>query len=96
MRKFGKVLSLLAVAVVVLALFMVAGFRTSAWWREAATPEALAPANGRFVQTDRGTIHVSVWGADNPKTVVMTHGMAPGAGCGRKRPVSWTGKGIAS
>lgn len=68
------------IAVILVAMLLVAGFRTSAWWRETAAVEALAPANGRFVETSLGTIHVSVWGDDNPKTVVMTHGMAAWGG----------------
>ncbi|AKH99991.1 putative hydrolase or acyltransferase of alpha/beta superfamily [Hoeflea sp. IMCC20628] len=68
------------VAIIILAMLVLAGFRMSAWWRETAAAEALAPVNGQFVETGLGTIHVSVWGNDNPKTVVMTHGMAAWGG----------------
>lgn len=79
-RQIGRLAVLLIATVTVFILLAVIGFRTSAWWREAADPEMLAPANGRFVQTSLGTMHVSVWGDKSPKTVVMTHGMAAWGG----------------
>jgi pimeloyl-ACP methyl ester carboxylesterase len=80
LRKFGRLIFLSLVVVIGLAMLAVVGFRASAWWRETAVAEALAPVNGRFVETRLGTIHVSVWGDDDRKTIVMTHGMAAWGG----------------
>ena len=68
------------VAATIAILLAVIGFRAAAWWRETAAAETFAPANGRFVETALGRIHVSIWGAENAKTVVMTHGMAAWGG----------------
>ena len=80
MRKFGRIAFVSIVAATIAILLAVIGFRAAAWWRETAAAETLAPANGQFVETALGRIHVSIWGAENAKTVVMTHGMAAWGG----------------
>lgn len=80
MRKFGRIALLSIVAAIVFILLALIGFRANAWWQETEQAEALAPANGRFVETGLGRIHVSIWGAGNSRTVVMTHGMAAWGG----------------
>lgn len=81
------------VAATIVILLAVIGFRAAAWWRETAAAETLAPANGRFVETGLGRIHVSVWGAENSRTVVMTHGMAAWGGLWQETAEALQGAG---
>lgn len=79
LKRFAKFIAAI-LAIVILAL---AGFRVAAALRETETAESLAPANGRFVETSYGKIHVSFWGRETDTPVLFTHGMAAWGGLWR-------------
>ncbi len=71
--KFAAVLPLLLIATLAL-------FRLLAQLRETEMPQTLAPANGQFIHTTYGAVHINEWGSANKPVVVMTHGMAAWGG----------------
>jgi pimeloyl-ACP methyl ester carboxylesterase len=71
-----KIVAKLIAAIVVIIVLILAGFRGAAAFRETQTVESLAPANGKFVETSYGKIHVSIWGDEANPPVLFTHGMA--------------------
>ena len=76
MHRFLKLIAKTAVGLLLLVAVTLAAFRFTAYFRETMPPESLVPANGRFVSTSYGKIHVSIWGNDQDPSVLMTHGMA--------------------
>lgn len=70
----------LMIGLPLLLVVVLVGFRIYAWTHETKSAAALAPQNGRFIKTEKGTIHVSIWGDENDIPVVMTHGMAAWGG----------------
>lgn len=70
----------LIIALPLLIVVVLVGFRIYAWTHETKSAAALAPQNGRFIKTEKGTVHVSIWGDENDIPVVMTHGMAAWGG----------------
>jgi pimeloyl-ACP methyl ester carboxylesterase len=83
LRLFLKRLSKLLLALLAIVIVCLAGFRIAAALRETETAESLAPDNGRFVDTDYGKIHVSLWGNESAPPVLFTHGMAAWGGLWR-------------
>lgn len=83
MASFLKRLTKFLVLVIALAAVVLVGFRAVAIWRETETAESLSPANGRFVETSYGKIHVSLWGDESAPPVLFTHGMAAWGGLWR-------------
>lgn len=83
MRHFFKRLSKLLLALLAIVIVCLAGLRIVAAMRETETAESLAPDNGRFVDTDYGKIHVSLWGDETAPPVLFTHGMAAWGGLWR-------------
>lgn len=75
-----KILFRLIVALLLLIVLVLVGFRIYAWSQETQSAAALAPPNGRFIKTKKGTMHVTIWGDENDIPVVMTHGMAAWGG----------------
>lgn len=69
------------VLLALVAIMAFLAFRLMASQRERGDAAALAPANGKFVATRLGTMHVSTWGdVAVGKPVIMTHGMAAWGG----------------
>ena len=64
----------------IVLLVAIFGFRANAYFQEAHDATALSPTNGKFVETSQGVMHVSVWGENNSRTLLMTHGMAAWGG----------------
>jgi pimeloyl-ACP methyl ester carboxylesterase len=83
LRIFLKRLSKFLLVLLALVVLCLAGFRIAAGLRETETAESLAPDNGRFVDTDYGKIHVSLWGDETAPPVLFTHGMAAWGGLWR-------------
>ncbi len=75
-----KKLFRLLIALLLLIVLVLAVFRIYVWSQETESAAALAPPNGRFIKTEKGTMHVTIWGEDNDIPVVMTHGMAAWGG----------------
>jgi hypothetical protein len=75
-HRFLKLIAKTVAGLFLLVAVILAGFRLTAYFRETMPPESLVPANGRFVSTSFGKIHVSIWGNDQDPAVLMTHGMA--------------------
>lgn len=73
----------ICLGVFVLVFIVLGFFRISASLRESATAESIAPKNGRFIVTDYGKIHVSLWGDEAAPPVLFTHGMAAWGGLWR-------------
>jgi pimeloyl-ACP methyl ester carboxylesterase len=71
-----KIVAKLVVAIAVIIVLILAGFRGAAAIRETQTVENLVPPNGKFVQTSFGQVHVSIWGDEANPPVLFTHGMA--------------------
>lgn len=67
-------------ALVIIVIILLGGFRANAWLQESQDAVVAAPASGRFVKTTEGVVHVTIWGAKNPRTVLFTHGMAAWGG----------------
>jgi len=67
---------LILLVLLVLVVAAVAGFRLAASFRETATREALAPPNGRLVQTSSGGVFVQEKGPPDGVPVVLFHGTA--------------------
>jgi pimeloyl-ACP methyl ester carboxylesterase len=61
---------------ILLVVAVLAGFRIAAAFRETATREALAPPNGRLVQTSSGGVFVQEKGPPDGIPVVLFHGTA--------------------
>ena len=76
MRRAGKV----AIVLLALAAVTLAGCRAAAYFRETIESAELSPKNGAFADTSFGKVHVSYWGDESGKPVVMTHGMAAWGG----------------
>lgn len=70
----------LIINLLLLFVLILVAFRIYAWSQETQSAAALAPPNGRFIKTEKGTMHVTIWGEENDVPVVMTHGMAAWGG----------------
>ena len=68
--------SRILLALLLLVLVALAGFRLAAAFRETATREALAPPSGRLVQTSSGGVFIQEKGPPDGVPVVLFHGTA--------------------
>ena len=84
LNRFLRIISKTVLAILFLVIAIAVALRVSAALRESSTASDLAPANGKFVSTSEGVLHVSIWGADNETTVLFTHGMAAWGGLWRE------------
>jgi pimeloyl-ACP methyl ester carboxylesterase len=75
-RRFLKIIGMVVAALVLLAVVAAAGFRLAAWVREKDDRAALAPANGRLIQTAPGAIFLQDAGPPQGVPVVLFHGTA--------------------
>ncbi len=80
MRKPVRFFTLALLVLTLAAIAAIAGLRFAASLRETQEASAIAPANGQFVETSFGRLHVSNWGDPKGKPVLMTHGMAAWGG----------------
>ena len=81
MLRFLARLIFFATLLIVLALIL---FRLSAWIRESASVEALAPEAGRFIQTETGRIFAQTAGPADGVPVLLAHGTAAWSGFWQK------------
>ena len=79
-RRILKFILLTCATILFAMLVVVLCFRANAFYQEANEAVALSPKNGKFVETSLGVMHVSIWGENNSRTLLMTHGMAAWGG----------------
>ncbi|MEM9332604.1 MAG: alpha/beta hydrolase [Pseudomonadota bacterium] len=80
MKKLFKFLIAIFAFIILAVAIAILGFRANAHFMESKTALELSPENGAFIETTEGVLHVSMWGENHTKTILMTHGMAAWGG----------------
>lgn len=93
MRKILRLAAKSVAGLLLLVIVLAVGLRLAAHFRETEEAAALAPANGQFIDSTFGKLHVSFWGDPGGQPVIMTHGMAAWGGLWRETAEALAGKG---
>jgi pimeloyl-ACP methyl ester carboxylesterase len=75
-RRILRWLLAAAIGLAVLAVIVIAAFRTAAAWRETSEASQIAPASGRYVPTRSGRVFLQEAGPRDGVAVVLFHGTA--------------------